>query len=79
MRSGIEKPDSGKLYYRGSEYTGSGPKELLSRRPHSLSGGQCQRMSIKDGVIAEQGETEKVIGDPQDGYTKSLLSSIITV
>ena len=189
--SGIEKTDSGKLYYRGNEYTGSGPEktgkflqmvfqdaygsfdprmtmekslkegnnadrdeiirvtaeaglqeELLSRRPRSLSGGQCQRMSIarallshagillcdeitsaldvttqaqviklltdirdreqvsiilvshdlalvsmicdrimvmKDGIIVEQGETEKVIGDPQDSYTQSLLSSIITV
>ena len=117
-------------------------EELLSRRPRSLSGGQCQRMSIarallshagillcdeitsaldvttqaqviklltdirdreqvsiilvshdlalvsmicdrimvmKDGIIVEQGETEKVIGDPQDSYTQSLLSSIITV
>ena len=34
---------------------------------------------MKDGIIVEQGETEKVIGDPQDSYTQSLLSSIITV
>ncbi len=40
----------------------------------------CDRiMVMKDGIIVEQGETEKVIGDPQDSYTQSLLSSIITV
>lgn len=189
--SGIEKPDSGKLYHNEEEYTGKGPEktgkflqmifqdaygsfdpkmsmeksllegsnsdkdavqriiaevglsdELLRRRPRHLSGGQCQRMSIarallshagvllcdeitsaldvttqaqvikllmeirdkedvsimfvshdlalvsmicdrimvmKDGVVVDAGETEKVISDPSDAYTQRLLDSIITV
>ncbi len=189
--SGIEKPDSGKLYHLENEYTGQGPEktgkflrmifqdaygsfdprmsmerslregsdesreeimrvigevglteELLSRRPRHLSGGQCQRMSIarallshagvllcdeitsaldvttqaqvikllleirdlekisiilvshdlalvsmicdrimvmKDGVVVEEGKTEKVITEPSDEYTCKLLDSIIAV
>ncbi len=102
--SGIEKPDSGSLFFSGEEYTGSGPEktgkflqmvfqdaygsfdpkmrlekslregtgadrdeiirvigeaglseELLGRRPRSLSGGQCQRMSIARALLAHAG------------------------
>ncbi len=102
--SGIEKPDSGSLFYQDAEYTGIGPKktgkflqmifqdaygsfdpgmtmekslkegtgadaeeirrvirevglneELLRRRPRSLSGGQCQRMSVARAILSHAG------------------------
>ena len=98
--SGIEKPDSGHLFYEDREYTGASLKEtgtflqiifqdaygsfdphltfqksltemgnhteaevnevldkvnlspkLLQRKPHTLSGGQCQRMAISRALL----------------------------
>ena len=186
----LEKPDSGNLYYKGTEYTGKSPafagtflqmifqdaqmsfdprmkmkkavveaakgcgheklsrileavgldESLLEKKAGSMSGGQCQRMSIaralcsdagillcdeatsaldvttqaqvvallqqlrekegvsiifvshdialvsmlcdrimvmKNGECVEEGETGKVLGNPQHEYTKELLDNLI--
>ena len=100
--SGIEKPDSGSLCYKGDDYTGNDPErtghflqmifqdaygsfdprmtmekslrsapgfeeqemlrvirevglseQLLRRKPHRLSGGQCQRMSVARALLSD--------------------------
>ena len=186
----LEKPDSGNLYYKGTEYTGKSPafagtflqmifqdaqmsfdprmkmkkavveasngcsrdklshileavgldESLLEKKAGNMSGGQCQRMSIaralcsdarillcdevtsaldvttqaqvvallkqlreneglsiifvshdlalvsmlcdrimvmKNGECVEEGETSKVLGNPQHEYTKELLDNLI--
>ena len=37
----------------------------------------CDRVCVmKDGLFVEQGGAEKVLGDPQDAYTKRLLAAV---
>jgi peptide/nickel transport system ATP-binding protein len=37
----------------------------------------CDRVIVmRSGRIVEQGSSERVLGDPQDAYTKELLTAI---
>lgn len=68
--SGIEKPDSGKLFYKGEEYTGKGPEKtgkFLQMVFQDAYGSFDPRMkmekSLKEGTGASKDEIVHAIGE----------------
>ncbi len=76
--SGIEKPDDGRLYHDGTEYTGSGPEKtgkFLQMIFQDAYGSFDPRMSMEksllEGNAAERGDMLRIIGEV--GLTEELL------
>ena len=76
--SGIEKPDSGNLYYKGKEYTGSGPEKtgkflqmIFQDAYGSFDPRMSMEKSLKEGSDADRKEILRVIGEV--GLSEDLL------
>lgn len=76
--SGIEKPDGGRLYHHGTEYTGSGPEKtgkFLQMIFQDAYGSFDPRMSMEksllEGNAAAREEVLRIIGEV--GLTEELL------
>ncbi len=76
--SGIEKPDSGKLYHMGKEYTGQGPEKtgkflqmIFQDAYGSFDPRMSMERSLKEGSDESREEILRVIGEV--GLTEGLL------
>ena len=79
MISGIEKPDSGSLFYQGTEYTGAGPKKtgkflqmIFQDAYRSFDPRMTMEKSLKEGAATTQEEIRRVIREV--GLSEELLS-----
>lgn len=53
------------------------PRSFMTRFPHELSGGQRQRVGVMYlGRLVEIGSRAQVMENPQQKYTRSLLSAV---
>ena len=79
MISGIEKPDSGRLYHQEKEYTGSGPEKtgrflqmVFQDAYGSFDPKMNMEKSLKEGTGSDRKEIIRVIGEV--GLSEELLS-----
>ena len=77
--SGIEKPDSGRLYHQEKEYTGSGPEKtgrflqmVFQDAYGSFDPKMNMEKSLKEGTGSDRKEIIRVIGEV--GLSEELLS-----
>ena len=77
--SGIEKPDSGRLYHQEKEYTGSGPEKtgrflqmVFQDAYGSFDPKMNMEKSLKEGTSSDRKEIIRVIGEV--GLSEELLS-----
>ena len=77
--SGIEKPDSGRLYHQEKEYTGSGPEKtgrflqmVFQDAYGSFDPNMNMEKSLKEGTGSDRKEIIRVIGEV--GLSEELLS-----